>query len=113
MFPYSHMSRDALITAAELEGDGLSKELAAQLVEAMDELADSEKELAWTVKELEDAESEKDEEAKRADACFAQLDTASDRIKALLATIPVKTTHKGLIVIREELTNIQTGLSND
>lgn len=103
MFPYSHMTREELISRAELEGDGLSRALAAQLEDAETERLEAvaEKEAAEKVAEIEEnATKEADDRATNAEA---DLDGYKERADKALALIPPHTKHKGLLAIKAAL----------
>ena len=103
MFPYSHMTREELISRAELEGEGLSRALAAQLDESEEERLSAEAGEKEAKEEAEERADEARDAERLADEIGEERDEAHKRITAALARIPPHTTHKGLIAIREAL----------
>lgn len=95
-FPYSHMSRDELISRAELEGDALALALAAEL-----DLA--EQEAKGLLASVATAEEKRDEAETDKETAEADLQSAEEAITDALALIPPNTQHKGLKAIREAL----------
>lgn len=57
-FPYSHMSRDELISRAELEGDALAKALARELDDVRDEIEGYQADVRVAEEKQEEAEDE-------------------------------------------------------
>lgn len=102
-FPYSHMTREELLTRAELEGDGLSRALAQELDLSEEERLSAE---AGEKEAKDEAEERLDDirDAERlADEIGQDRDTAQDRLLAALALIPSHTKHKGLLAIKAVL----------
>lgn len=102
-FPYSHMSREELISRAELEGDSLARALARALEEAQDEVEEAKEEIPGLKDELADAERDAREATRNAEDMADERDEARSRIDDALALIPPNTSHKTLLAIRDAL----------
>lgn len=112
MFPYSHMTREELLTRAELEGDGLSRALARELDLSEEERLSAEAGEKEAKEEAEERADETRDAERLADECGEERDELADERDNLLeerarilALIPSNTKHKGLLAIRAALEN--------
>ena len=99
MFPYSHMTLDELALRAETEDNRLALAMLSHHRDMVDSLYTQEQ----VDKLREEMGDEADAEEDRADSAERALEDAEEKIRRALDNIPAKTSHKGLVAIREIL----------
>lgn len=95
MFPYSHMTLDELTLRAETEDNRLALAILSHYRDTVESL--------YTQEQVDKMRDEADAEEDRADSAERALDDMEDKIRRALDNIPAKTSHKGLLAIKEIL----------